>query len=148
MSEDNVKKEIRLPYMSFGSDASSKAPEGIFLKSSTHPRAYGNFAKLLGTYVRDEKLIPMEEAIHKLSGLAAARLHIKKRGELHTGNYADIVIFDPATITANATYERPHQLATGVSDVFVNGIQVLKDGSHTGATPGRAVFGPGYKEKQ
>ena len=148
MSEDNVKKEIRLPYMSFGSDASSKAPEGVFLKSSTHPRAYGNFAKLLGTYVRDEKLIPMEEAIHKLSGLAATRLHIKKRGELHTGNYADIVIFDPATITDNATYERPHQLATGVSDVFVNGIQVLNDGSHTGATPGRAVFGPGYKEKQ
>jgi N-acyl-D-amino-acid deacylase len=148
MSEDNVKKEIRLPYMCFGSDASSKAPEGVSLRSSTHPRAYGNFAKLLGTYVRDEKWIPMEEAIHKLSGLAAAHLHIKKRGELHTGNYADIVIFDPATINAPATYEKPHQLATGVSDVFVNGIQVLKDGNHTGATPGRAVFGPGYKEKQ
>ncbi|HEY4060654.1 MAG TPA: D-aminoacylase [Puia sp.] len=147
MSEDNVKKEIRLPYMNFGSDASSKAPEGIFLKSSTHPRAYGNFARLLATYVRDEKLIPMEEAIHKLSGLAAERLHIKKRGELHTGNYADIVIFDPATITAHATYEKPHQLATGVSDVFVNGVQVLKDEAPTGATPGRAVFGPGYKEK-
>jgi N-acyl-D-amino-acid deacylase len=145
MSEDNIKKEIRLPYMCFGSDASSMAPEGVFLKSSTHPRAYGNFARLLGTYVRDEKLIPLEEAIHRLSGMAAAHLHIKKRGELRIGNYADIVIFDPATINAHSTYQQPHQLATGVSDVFVNGVQVLKDGIHTGATPGRAVYGPGYK---
>jgi N-acyl-D-amino-acid deacylase len=146
MSEDNVRKEIRLPYMSFGSDASSMAPEGVFLKSSTHPRAYGNFAKLLGTYVRDEKLLPLETAIHQLSALPAAQLHIKKRGQLKAGFYADIVIFDPATVNAHATYGQPHQLATGVSDVFVNGVQVLKDGMHTGATPGRAVFGPGYKD--
>ncbi len=146
MSEDNVKKEIRLPYMTFGSDASSMAPEGVFLKSSTHPRAYGNFAKLLGEYVREERVIPLEEAIYKLSGLAAARLKLEKRGELHTGYYADIVIFDPAAVRANSTYEHPHQLASGVSDVFVNGVQVLKDGSHTGATPGREVYGPGYKD--
>jgi N-acyl-D-amino-acid deacylase len=145
MSEDNVKKEIRLPYMTFGSDASSMAPEGVFLKSSTHPRAYGNFARLLGTYVREEKVISLEEAVHKLSGLPAQRLKLKKRGELRVGNYADIVIFDPAAIKANSTYEQPHQLATGVSDVFVNGAQVLKDGVHTNAIPGRAIFGPGYK---
>jgi N-acyl-D-amino-acid deacylase len=145
MSEDNVKKEIRLPYMTFGSDASSMAPEGVFLKSSAHPRSYGNFAKLLGQYVREEKVISLEEAVHKLSGLAAARLKLKKRGELRAGNYADIVIFDPAAVRANSTYEKPHQLASGVSDVFVNGVQVLKDETHTGATPGRAVYGPGYK---
>jgi N-acyl-D-amino-acid deacylase len=147
MSEDNVKKEIKLPYMCFGSDAASMAPEGVFLKSSTHPRAYGNFARLLGTYVRDEKVIPLEEAIYKLSGLAATRLKLKKRGELRPGYYADVVIFDPSAIRANATYEQPHQLATGVSGVFVNGVEVLKDGQHTGAKPGRAVFGPGYKDK-
>jgi N-acyl-D-amino-acid deacylase len=146
MSEDNVKKEIALPYMTFGSDAASIAPEGVFLKSSTHPRAYGNFARLLGKYVRDEKVIPLEEAIHKLTGMPAATLHLKKRGSLAVGNYADIVVFDPATVRDNATYEKPHQLATGVWDVFVNGIQVLKAGIHTGATPGKAVFGAGYKE--
>ncbi|HEX9512311.1 MAG TPA: D-aminoacylase [Puia sp.] len=147
MSEDNVKKEVRLPYMTFGSDAASMAPEGVFLKSSAHPRSYGNFAKLLGQYVREEKVISLEEAIHKLSGLAAARLKLKKRGELRAGNYADIVIFDPATVRANSTYDKPHQLASGVSDVFVNGVQVLKDEAHTGATPGRAVYGPGYKRQ-
>ncbi|MBN9380591.1 MAG: D-aminoacylase [Chitinophagaceae bacterium] len=147
MNEDNVKKEIRLPYMCFGSDAASMAPEGVFLKSSTHPRAYGNFSRLLGTYVREEKVIPLEEAIYKLSGLAAARLKLKKRGELRPGNFADVVIFDPATIRANATYEQPHQLAAGVSGVFVNGVEVLKDGRHTGAKPGRAVFGPGLKAR-
>ena len=146
MSEDNVKKQIRLPYMCFGSDAASMAPEGVFLKSSTHPRAYGNFARLLDTYVREEKVIPLEEAIYKLSGLAAARLKLKKRGELRAGYYADVVIFDPATVRANATYEQPHQLATGVSGVFVNGVEVLKDGRHTGAKPGRAVYGAGYKK--
>ena len=146
MSEDNVKKEIALPYMTFGSDAASMAPEGVFLKSSTHPRAYGNFARLLGKYVRDEKVIPLEEAIHRLSGMPAQALHLKKRGRLAVGNYADIVIFDPAKIRDNATYEKPHQLASGVSDVFVNGVQVLKDGDHTGVTPGKAVFGAGYKE--
>jgi N-acyl-D-amino-acid deacylase len=145
MSEDNVRKEIQLPYMTFGSDEASMAPEGIFLKSSCHPRAYGNFAKLLGTYVRDEKLITLEDAIHKLSGMPAELLHLKKRGELRTGNYADIVVFDPATIRAHSTYEKPHQLATGVSDVFVNGTQVLKGGAHTGAKPGRVVYGAGYK---
>jgi N-acyl-D-amino-acid deacylase len=145
MSEDNVKKEIQLPYMTFGSDEASMAPEGVFLKSSCHPRAYGNFAKLLGTYVRDEKLITLEDAIHKLTGMPANRLHLKKRGELKPGNYADIVVFDPATIRANSTYEKPHQLATGVSDVFVNGTQVLRDGTHTGAKPGRVVYGAGYK---
>jgi N-acyl-D-amino-acid deacylase len=131
--------------MTFGSDEASMAPEGVFLKSSCHPRAYGNFARLLGTYVRDEKLISPEEAIHKLSGMPAERLHLKKRGELLIGNYADIVVFDPATIKANATYEQPHQLATGVQNVFVNGTEVLKDGRHTGAKPGRVVYGPGYK---
>jgi N-acyl-D-amino-acid deacylase len=145
MSEENVQKEVRLPYMTFGSDEASMAPEGVFLKSSCHPRAYGNFARLLGTYVRDEKLLSLEEAIHKLCGMPASLLHLKKRGELRAGNYADIVVFDPATIRANSTYEKPHQLATGVIDVFVNGTQVLKDGQHTGATPGRVVYGPGYK---
>jgi N-acyl-D-amino-acid deacylase len=145
MSEENVRKEIRLPYMAFGSDEASMAPEGVFLKSNCHPRAYGNFARLLGTYVRDEKLISLEEAIHKLSGMPAQNLHLKKRGELQVGNYADIVIFDPATIKANATYDQPHQLATGVQNVFVNGTEVLKDGVHTGAKPGRVVYGPGYK---
>jgi N-acyl-D-amino-acid deacylase len=145
MSEDNVKKEIKLPYMTFGSDEASMAPEGVFLKSGCHPRAYGNFARLLGTYVRDEKLLPLGEAIHKLTGMAATGLRLKKRGELKPGNYADVVVFDPATIRANSTYEKPHQLATGVADVFVNGSWVLKDGAHTGAKPGRVVYGPGYK---
>ena len=145
MSEDNVKKEIRLPYMTFGSDEASMAPEGVFLKNSCHPRAYGNFAKLLGTYVRDENLIPLEEAIHKLTGIPAEKLRLNRRGELKVGNYADIVVFDPATIRANSTYEKPHQLATGVTDVFVNGTQVLKSGTHTGAKSGRVVYGAGYK---
>ncbi len=148
MSEENVQKEVRLPYMTFGSDEASMAPEGVFLKSNCHPRAYGNFARLLGTYVRDEKLLSLEEAIHKLCGMPADLLHLKKRGELRTGNYADIVVFDPATIRANSTYEKPHQLATGVNNVFVNGTEVLKDGQHTGATPGRVVYGPGYKGDQ
>jgi N-acyl-D-amino-acid deacylase len=145
MSEENVRKEIKLPYMSFGSDAASMAPEGVFLKSSTHPRAYGNFANLLGYYVRDQKLIPLEEAVHRLSGLPATQLKLKRRGLLQAGNYADIVIFDPATIKANATYEKPHQLASGVQDVIVNGVEVMKDGVHTGAKSGRAIYGPGFK---
>ena len=145
MSEDNVKKEIRLPYMTFGSDEASMAPEGVFLKNSCHPRAYGNFARLLGTYVREDKLLTLEDAIHKLTGMPAALLRLKKRGELRVGNYADVVVFDPATIHANSTYEKPHQLADGVSDVLVNGTIVLKDGTHTGAKPGRVVYGPGYK---
>jgi N-acyl-D-amino-acid deacylase len=147
MSEDNVRKQIKLPYMSFGSDASSMAPEGVFLKSSTHPRAYGNFARLLGKYVRDEKVISLEEAVRKLSSLPCENLKIKRRGKLAPGYFADIVVFDPATIRDNATFEKPHQYATGVSDVWVNGKQVLKNGEHTGATPGKVVRGPGYKKQ-
>ena len=146
MSEENVKKQIQLPYISFGSDAGSLAPEGDFLKYNPHPRAYGNFARLLGKYVREEKLIPLEEAVYKLSGLSADKLKIKDRGYLKKGNFADVVIFDPETIQDHATFSNPHQLATGVHHVFVNGTQVLKDGEHTGKTPGRVVRGPGYKK--
>lgn len=147
MSEENVRKQIQLPYMSFGSDASAPANEGIFLKSSTHPRAYGNFARLLGKYVRDEKLIPLEQAISKLTALPASNLRLTKRGRLYPGFYADLVLFDPATIQDHATYEQPKQYATGIIHVFVNGRQVIKDGQHTGATPGRVVRGPGWKKK-
>ena len=145
MSEENVKAQIKLPYMAFGSDAGSMAPEGIFLKSSTHPRAYGNFARLLGKYVRDEKVISLQEAIFKLTSLPASRLKIKKRGSLKVGHFADIVVFDPLSIRDNATFEKPHQLSTGMKHVLVNGIPVLKDGEHTGAKPGRVVYGPGKK---
>ncbi len=147
MSEDNVKKQIKLPYISFGSDAEAPAPEGDFLKSSTHPRAYGNFARLLGKYVRDEKVIPLEEAIYKLTSLSANKLKIQKRGLLQPGYYADIAIFDPAKVKDNATFEKPHQYSDGMIHVFVNGVQVLKNGEHTGAKPGRFVKGPGYKKK-
>jgi N-acyl-D-amino-acid deacylase len=145
MSEDNVKRQIRLPWVSFGSDASSMAPEGVFVKTSTHPRAYGNFARLLGKYVRDEHVIPLEEAIRKLTLLPATTLRIdKERGRLAPGYFADVVVFDPKTIGDRATYEQPHQYSTGVRHVWVNGVQVLKDGEHTGATPGRVVRGPGW----
>jgi N-acyl-D-amino-acid deacylase len=144
MSEDNVKRQIQLPWMSFGSDASSMATEGVFLKTSTHPRAYGNFARLLGKYVRDERVIPLEDAIRKLTSLPADTLKIKDRGRLGVGQFADIVVFDPRTIADRATYERPHQYAAGMRHVWVNGTQVLKDGEHTGAKPGRVVRGPGY----
>jgi N-acyl-D-amino-acid deacylase len=146
MSEENVQKQIKLPWVSFCSDAGSLAPEGVFLKSSTHPRAYGNFARLLGKYVRDEHVIPLAEAIRRLSSLPAENLKLDRRGRLKKGYYADVVVFDPNTICDNATYEKPHQYATGVVDVFVNGTQVLKDGEHTGATPGRVVRGPGWKK--
>ena len=146
MSEENVKKQIQLPHISFGSDAGSLAPEGDFLKYNPHPRAYGNFARLLGKYVREEKLIPLEEAVYKLSGLSADKLKIKDRGYLKKGNFADVVIFDPETIQDHATFSNPHQLATGVHHVFVNGTQVLKDGEHTGKTPGRVVRVPCYKK--
>lgn len=146
MSEDNVKKQIALPYMSFGSDAGAPAAEGVFLKSNPHPRAYGNFARLLGKYVREEQVISLEEAIRKLTSQPAARLKIGKRGLLQPGYYADIVIFDPETVADKATFEAPHQYAVGVRDVFVNGVQVLKEGEHTGATPGRFVKGPGRKK--
>jgi len=146
MSEDNVRKQIKLPWVSFGSDAGSEAPEGVFLKSNPHPRAYGNAARLLGKYVREEKLIPLEEAIRRLTSLPATNLKIPQRGFLKAGYYADVVVFDPATVQDHATYEKPHQYATGVVHVFVNGVQVLKDGEHTGAKPGRVVRGPGYRK--
>ena len=145
MSEENVKKQIKLPYMSFGSDAGSIAPEGDFLKYNPHPRAYGNFSRLLGKYVREEKVIPLEEAIYKLTSLTADKLKIKKRGLLKEGYYGDVVLFDPNTISDHATFDNPHQLATGMHHVFVNGVHVLNEGEHTGAMPGRVVRGPGYK---
>jgi len=145
MSEENVKKQIALPYMSFGSDAGSQAPEGVFLKSSTHPRAYGNFSRLLGKYVRDEKVISLEEAIYKLTTLPATNLKIKKRAALKTGYFADLAIFNPEEIQDHATFNEPQQYATGMVHVFVNGTQVLKDGEHTGELPGQVVKGPGWK---
>jgi N-acyl-D-amino-acid deacylase len=143
MSEDNIKKQIRQPWVSFGSDAASIAPEGNFLKSAAHPRAYGNFARLLGKYVREEKVISLAEAVRRLSGLPATNLGLDHRGFLKPGMFADVVVFDPQTIADRATFENPHQLAVGVKDVFVNGVQVLKDGEHTGAKPGKALWGPG-----
>ena len=143
MDEENIKKQIRVPWVSFGSDAESMAPEGAFLKSNPHPRAYGNFARLLGKYVRDEKIISLEEAIRRLTSLPATNLGLDRRGALKAGYFADVVIFDPKTIADKATFEKPHQFAVGVRDVFVNGVQMLKDGEHTGKFSGRAVYGPG-----
>ncbi|MCI0486408.1 MAG: D-aminoacylase [Blastocatellia bacterium] len=148
MTEENIKKQLRLPWVSLGSDAGSMATEGDFLKSATHPRAYGNFARLLGKYVREEKVIPLEEAVRRLSGLPATNLELKDRGFLKKGMFADVVVFDPAKITDHATFEKPHQYATGVVHVLVNGVQVLKDGEHTGAKPGRALWGPGKVESR
>jgi len=145
MSEENIKKELAKPWISFGSDEASQAPEGVFLKSNPHPRAYGNFARVLGKYVRDEKVIPMTEAIRRLSGLPATNLGLDHRGFIKEGMFADVVLFDPATIADRATFEKPHQYAVGVKHVFVNGVQVLRDGEHTGAKPGRALWGPGKK---
>jgi N-acyl-D-amino-acid deacylase len=147
MSEENVRRQIALPWVSFGSDAASMAPDGVFIKTSTHPRAYGNFARLLGKYVRDEHAVSLEEAIRKLTSLPAATLRVKERGRLAPGYFADVVAFDPRTIADRATYEKPHQYATGVRHVWVNGVQVLKDGDHTGQKPGRVVRGPGWKLK-
>jgi N-acyl-D-amino-acid deacylase len=144
MSEDNVRREVALPWMSFGSDASSQAPEGVFLKSSTHPRAYGNFARVLGRFARDEKVLTLQEAVRRLSSLPAANLGIADRGALKPGFFADLALFDPATIGDNATFARPQQYAVGMRHVFVNGVQVLRDGEHSGATPGRFVRGPGW----
>lgn len=146
MSENNIKKKAALPWMSYCSDAGSYTNEGVFLKQSTHPRAYGSFARLLGKYVREEQVITLEEAVRKLSHLPATNLKIEKRGLLQSGYFADVVIFDPQTITDNATFEEPHQYATGVSHVWVNGIPVLVDGNHTGANAGRFIKGPGYKK--
>jgi N-acyl-D-amino-acid deacylase len=139
MSEDNLRKQIRLPWISFGSDAPSMAPEPPFTRSSTHPRAYGNFARLLGRYVREEKVIPLEEAVRRLTGLPASNLELDRRGFLRDGMFADLVVFDPAAVLDRATFEKPHQYATGMRHVFVNGTHVLKDGEHTGAKPGRAL---------
>jgi len=143
MSEENIRKEIVLPWVSFGSDAASMAPELPFTKSSAHPRAYGNFARVLGKYVRDDKVLAMPDAIRKLSGLPATNLELDRRGFLKEGMFADVVVFDPATIADRATFESPHQYAVGVRHVFVNGSQVIKDGEHTGRKPGRALWGPG-----
>ncbi|MEN8249967.1 MAG: amidohydrolase family protein, partial [Bacteroidota bacterium] len=144
MSPENIKKKVAIPWVSFCSDAGSFTNEGIFLKQSTHPRAYGSFIRVLGKYSRDEKIITLEEAIRKLTSLPAKNLKLKKRGSLVPGYYADVVIFNPETVTDHATFEKPHQYATGVSNVWVNGIRVLKDGEHTGANAGRFVKGPGY----
>ncbi len=144
MSEENVKRQVALPWMSFCSDAEADAPEGTFLKHGIHPRAYGNFVRLLGKYVREEKIISLEDAIHKLTYLPASNMKLKKRGMLRPGYYADVVIFDPATVGDKATYENPRQYASGIKHVFVNGVQVIRDGEHTGAMPGRIVRGPGW----
>jgi N-acyl-D-amino-acid deacylase len=144
MSDDNLKREVGLPWMSFGSDEASPAPEGVFLKSRSHPRAYGNVARLLGHFVRDEHATTLQDAIRRLTSLPATNIGIRQRGSLKPGYYGDVVVFDPATIQDHATYAKPDQLATGVEDVFVNGVQVLKDGKHTGAKPGRVVRGPGW----
>lgn len=145
MSEENIKKKIAIPWMAFDSDAASLEPEGIFLKKNPHPRAYGSFARLLGKYARDEKIIPLEEAIRRLTSFSAENLGLKRRGSLKPGYFADIVVFDPESIQDHATFEKPHQYSTGVHHVFVNGTQVLRDGEHTGAKPGRVVRGPGWK---
>jgi N-acyl-D-amino-acid deacylase len=144
MDEENIKKQQQIPWVSFGSDEGSYTPEGVFLQFNCHPRAYGNVARLLGKYVRDENVLSLAEAIRKLTKLPATNFRLARRGELKTGHYADVVIFDPATIQDHATFEKPHQFATGVSYVLVNGVAVLKDGKHTGAKPGKFVKGPGY----
>jgi N-acyl-D-aspartate/D-glutamate deacylase len=143
MSEDNLRKQIHLPWVSLGSDAASMATEGVFLKSPTHPRAYGNFVRLLGKYVRDEGVLSLGEAIRRLTSLPATNLGLDHRGYLKEGQFADVVVFDPATVADRATYQQPHQYAVGVRHVLVNGTTVLRDGEHTGAMPGRALYGPG-----
>jgi N-acyl-D-amino-acid deacylase len=145
MSEDNIRKQLALPYMSFCSDMESVSAEGVFLKSSIHPRAYGSFAKVLGHYARDEKVFPLQEAIRRLTSLPAETLRLDRRGWLKPGHFADVVIFDAAKIQDHATYDKPHQYATGVHHVFVNGVQVLRNGEPTDARPGRALRGPGWK---
>jgi N-acyl-D-amino-acid deacylase len=148
MSEENVRRELGLPWVSFCSDSPALAPEDPFLKWSTHPRAYGSFARLLGRYVRDEKVIPLEEAIRRLTFLPAENLRLTDRGVLEPGFFADVVVFDPDRIQDHATYDDPHQYATGVVHVAVNGTLVLRDGEHTGALPGQVVRGPGYGERR
>lgn len=146
MTEDNLRRQIRKPWVCFGSDAASVAPEGVFLKSNPHPRAYGNFARLLGKYVREEKIISLSEAVRRMTSFPAQNLSIKGRGWLKPGYFADIAVFDPEKIKDNATFSEPHQYAEGMVHVFVNGVQVLNEGEHTGAKPGQVVRGPGYKK--
>jgi N-acyl-D-amino-acid deacylase len=145
MSEDNVRRKVAKPWVSFGSDAGAPAAEGTFLKSNPHPRAYGTFARVLGKYSRDEGVIPLHEAIRRMTSLPALNTGIRGRGLLAEGRYADIVVFDPDTVADRATFEEPHQYAVGIEQVFVNGVQVIRDGEHTGATPGRIVYGPGWR---
>jgi len=145
MSEDNVRRKVAKPWISFGSDAGAPAAEGVFLKSNPHPRAYGTFARVLGKYSRDEGVIPLHEAIRRMTSLPALNTGIRGRGLLAEGRYADIVVFDPDTVADRATFEEPHQYAEGIEQVFVNGVQVIRDGEHTGATPGRIVHGPGWR---
>lgn len=145
-SEDVLRRAIGLPWVSFCSDEASPAAEGIFLKSNAHPRAYGSFARLLAKYVRNEQVLPLEEAIRKLTGFPAANLKLERRGLLREGNFADVVVFDPDAIQDHATFVEPHQYATGMIHVFVNGTQVIDHGKHTGAKPGRVVRGPGWKK--
>ena len=145
MSEDNIRLKLSKSWVGICSDMESSAPEGVFLKASTHPRAYGSFARFLGRYVRDEKVAPLEQAIHRMSGMTCQALGLTDRGLLKAGYYADIVVFDPDKIQDNATFEQPMQFATGVGHVLVNGTPVVTDGEHTGATPGQFVRGPGYQ---
>jgi N-acyl-D-amino-acid deacylase len=147
-SEDVVRKAVSLPWVSFNSDEASLAPEGVFLESNPHPRAYGSFARLLAKYVRDEQVITLQEAIRKLAALPAENLRLHRRGRLEAGFFADVVVFDPATVQDHATFIEPHQYATGVQHVFVNGTAVLREGAHTGATPGRVVRGPGWRGRK
>jgi hypothetical protein len=147
MSEDNLRKQMALPWVSICSDAESMAPEGAFLKSMPHPRAYGSFARVLAQYVRDEQIIPLEEAVRRMTSLPADNLRIERRGALEPGYYADVLVFDPAQVQDHATPENPHQYATGMNHVFVNGVQVLRGGEHSGALPGQVVRGPGYGRK-
>jgi N-acyl-D-amino-acid deacylase len=144
MSEDNVKKQITLPWLSFGSDAEAPATEGVFLRSNPHPRAYGNFTRLLGKYVREDSVIPLAAAIRQLTSLPASNLRLRGRGSLQPGSFADVVVFRADSIIDHATFEQPHQYASGMVHVFVNGVQVLQNGEHTGAKPGRVVRGPGW----
>jgi len=145
MSEDNVRRQVALPWMSFASDSASVAPEGVFLRSHPHPRAYGTFARVLGRYVRDEGAAPLEDVIRRLTSFPCETLGISSRGRLAPGNHADVVVFDPMTIQDQATYPAPHRFATGVHHVLVNGVPVIRDGEHTGATPGQVVRGPGWR---
>jgi N-acyl-D-amino-acid deacylase len=147
MSEDNVRREVALPWVSFGSDAEAPAPEGVFLESSTHPRAYGNFARVLAKYVRDDKALSLPQAIRKLTSFPAETLSIPDRGRLRKGFYADVVVFDPANVQDHATYDQPHQLATGIDDVWVNGMAALRHGDATRAASGRVVHGRAWRNQ-